>query len=224
MSEYVNLAPGSTVPKSGRYKCEFCGEGGMADFFAKMLQGTGAFTGQLEGLGKQQSVRFFEAGRKFTECPNCGPATGWTLVEEPPTSVQPSQPRHDEAISESGVCDVCSRKVSSPDGYLLTTREVVSTPKYWQHYYQYHKDEFVSMGVSSYQDFCRNPLLRASCGEMLANQQTPWLVCENCISMFNVDRERARSYAKQWWQSRRTFQPPGTGPAPVSAINMGDEG
>ena len=64
MGDYVNLAPGSTVPKSGKYKCEFCGKGGMADFFAKGLKDAGLFTGQLETLGKQEGVRFFEAGKK----------------------------------------------------------------------------------------------------------------------------------------------------------------
>jgi hypothetical protein len=81
MSKYVNLAPGSIVPKSGKYKCEFCGEGGVADFLAKRMKGSGLYTGRLESLGKQTSIRYFEAGKKFTECPNCGPATGWTLIE-----------------------------------------------------------------------------------------------------------------------------------------------
>ena len=222
MSEHINIAPGSTVPKSGKYKCEFCGKGGIADMMGQMLSGSGLPTEQLKGIGQQQSVRFFEAGKKFTECPTCGPATGWTLVEESQDSVQPSRPQHDEVISESGVCDICTRKVSSPDGYLLTTKEVVSTPQYWQHYYQYHKSEFTSMGVSSYADFCRNPVIRASCGDALAGQRTAWMVCDNCISMFSVDREITRNYAKQWWKSKRTFSPPGTGSVPLSAINMGD--
>lgn len=222
MSNYTNLGPGETVPRSGKYKCECCGEGGIAEFLARDLKGTRINTSQLQGLAKQQNIRFFEAEKKFTECPTCGPATVWTLMEESPISVQSSQPQHDEVVVESGVCDICNRKVPSPDGYLLTTREVVSTPKYWQHYYQYHRAGFQSIGVSSYEDFCRHSLLRLSCGDALAGQQTPWIVCENCIAMFDVDREKTRGYAKQWWQSRRAFQPPGTGSAPLSAINMGD--
>ena len=120
----------------------------------------------------------------------------------------------------SGVCDVCNGKVTSPDGYLLTTREVVSTPAYWQHYYQYHNSQFVTLGVLSYEGFCRNPRLRVSCVNAVAGQRTPWMVCENCISKFAVDREKARSYAMQWWQDK-AFQPPGTGPASLSEVNLG---
>jgi hypothetical protein len=216
MSEFVWFDAGSTVPRSGKYECWFCREGGMADAIK------GLVARELQASAKQESIRFFEAGGKFTECPNCGPATIWTFVEESPSTVQASQRRHEEVVVESGCCDICSTRVSSPDGYLLTTREVVSSPKYWQHYYQVHKSEFESMGVLSYEGFCRNPLLRTTCGEVLAGQRTPWMVCENCISMFDIDCEKARSYAKQWWQSGKTFRPLGTGSAPSSVINMGD--
>ena len=37
VANYANLAPGSTVPVSGNYRCFFCGEGGIADFMAKAL-------------------------------------------------------------------------------------------------------------------------------------------------------------------------------------------
>jgi hypothetical protein len=151
--------------------------------------------------------------------PPSSPVTSSSL-EETTSSVQPSQSRRVEAVAESVVCDICSRRISSPNGYLLTTREVVSMPKYWRHYYQHHKSEFTAMGILAYEDFCNNSLLRTSCGQALAGQRTPWIICENCISMFDVDREKTRGYAKQWWQSKRTYQPPGTGPAPLSAINM----
>ncbi len=81
MSEYVNLPPGAKVPKSGEYKCFFCGEGGLAEFAAKDST-FGPLTGQLQGLRKQKSQRYFEKGRKFPECSNCGKGTGWSLVDE----------------------------------------------------------------------------------------------------------------------------------------------
>lgn len=33
---------------------------------------------QLDG---RETIRFFTEGEKFTKCPNCGSATGWTLLE-----------------------------------------------------------------------------------------------------------------------------------------------
>ena len=224
MSGTANLAPGSVVPKTGKYKCEFCGEGGIADFMAKSLGGSGLGlnTSQLQGVGRQGTVKLFEASKTFDQCPTCGPATGWTLVEETQPKAETPTARHGESVSESGVCDICSQKVSRPDGYLLTTRDVVSAPAYWQHYYRHHRSELVGMGVSSFADFCRNQLVRTSCAEALARQSTPWIVCERCIQMFAVDLDQARSYARQWWESGRNYSPPGTGPAPLSSVNMGD--
>lgn len=194
----------------------------MADFFAKSLSGSGLNTSQLQGVGHQSTVKFFEAGKTFPQCPTCGPATGWTLVEESQPKTRERAARHDESVSESGVCDICSQKVFRPKGYLLTTRQVVSSAQYWEHYYQHHRSELAGMGVASFADFCRNPLVRTSCTEALARQSTPWMVCERCIGMFTADRSQTRSYARQWWESGRKYSPPGTGPAPLSSVNMGD--
>lgn len=138
-------------------------------------------------------------------------------------TVQQPIAHHDDSVSESSVCDICSQEVLRPDGYLLTTREVVSTAAYWQHYYQHHKSELAGMGVSSFADFCGNLLVRTSCAEALVRQSTPWMVCEECIQMFTVNRDQTQSYAKQWWESGRTFAPPGSGPAALSSVNMGDD-
>ena len=97
MSGTVNLSPGSTVPKTGKYKCEFCDEGRVADFFG--LKGTGLDVGQSQGPVRQSNIRFFETGHNFTECPTCGPATGWTLIEEACETGMTTTQRHDEALS-----------------------------------------------------------------------------------------------------------------------------
>ncbi len=140
--------------------------------------------------------------------------------------VKPDLVRQNEEVlsrMESGVCDTCNGKVTSPNGYLLTTREVVSTPRYWRHYYQFHQGQMVSLGVLSYEDFCRNPLLRASVVNTMAGQRTAWMVCENCISMFGVDREKTHTYAMHWWQNK-AFQPPGTGSVSIAEVNLGVAG
>jgi hypothetical protein len=120
----------------------------------------------------------------------------------------------------ASVCDICGAGLSSPGGYLLVTREVVSEPKYWQHYYRQHEAEFALLGVRSYEAFKSHQDLRAMAGKTLAGQSSPWMVCENCIGMFQVDRQAARRHAEQWWQSGGTFAPPGVGKAPLSAVNM----
>ncbi|MBN1550986.1 hypothetical protein JW979_05940 [bacterium] len=224
MSGIANLAPGSVVPQTGNYKCEFCGEGGIADFLAKSLEesGIGLNTSQLQGAGRNSTIKFFEAGRTFPQCPTCGPATGWTLIEENQVKTKKSAAHHDESVRESGVCDICKQKVFRPNGYLLTTKDVVSSPEYWKHYCQYHRSELASMGVSSFDEFCRNMLVRTSCADRIAHQSTPWIVCDRCSHMFKIDRDQTRSYARKWWESGRKYLPPGTGSAQLSSVNMGD--
>lgn len=122
----------------------------------------------------------------------------------------------------SGVCDICSAVILAPEGYLLVTREVVGEPTYWQHFYRQHEAEFGLMGVRSYEGFRSHSGLRALYSKNFAMQSTPWLVCETCIGMFPVDRPAAHRYAEQWWESGGAFAPPGTGAAPIDAVNMGE--
>ena len=121
------------------------------------------------------------------------------------------------------VCDVCNFRISSPEGHLLTTTEVVSSPEYWRRYYEAHKTDFIVFKIYSYEGFCHDPIMGTGCVKTVASQTKPWLVCENCITLFNVDLEKTQKYAKQWWQSNGTFKPPGTGPAPLSIVKMVNE-
>lgn len=84
MSEYLNLQPGTTVPKTGKYKCEFCGAGGIADIMGDLLgqNGVGFDGSGLNAHGQTGTTGVFHAGEIFPQCPKCGDATGWSLVEE----------------------------------------------------------------------------------------------------------------------------------------------
>jgi hypothetical protein len=60
MGNYANLAPGSTVPVSGNYRCFFCGEGGIADFMATALGDLPVGGPQLRSQANQKTVRYFQ--------------------------------------------------------------------------------------------------------------------------------------------------------------------
>jgi hypothetical protein len=124
------------------------------------------------------------------------------------------------SANSTGVCDICGAGVASPYGYLLVTRQVVSEPKYWQHYFRQHAGEFSLLGVSSFEAFKNHPALRAQCAETLAGQSTPWMVCSVCIGMFPVDKAARQKDAAEWWRTGGAFQPEGCGPAPLSTVNM----
>lgn len=90
-----NYEPGSVVPESGKYVCCFCG---MADAFEGILGGSDL---DVEGLSKhERTTRRFSEGDRFDECPSCGPATGWDLVESE---------GDDGSAAEPVKADVCPR-------------------------------------------------------------------------------------------------------------------
>ena len=81
------LPAGATVPKAGKYRCEFCGQGGMADLMNQSIAELLGMTGDSLSTGlsehaRKQTIKFFQKGARFTKCPNCGPATGWILEDD----------------------------------------------------------------------------------------------------------------------------------------------
>lgn len=115
-------------------------------------------------------------------------------------------------------CDVCSDTVATSKGYLLTTSQVVKSPKYWRYYYKQHKGELKAFGIQSYEQFCLDTEVGAACREAIVAQSTPWLICSNCIGKFSIKESKARDYARRWWESGQKFQPKGTGPASLSNV------
>ncbi|HEY4689479.1 MAG TPA: hypothetical protein VIK33_09220 [Anaerolineae bacterium] len=96
----------------------------------------------------------------------------------------------DKPVRDQVACDVCGSMIGRLQGYQLTTLQVVRSPRFWRDYYERHKGEFVAMGIASYDDLRRSPK-QAEVAQTIAGDETPWRVCEQCIELFDVDRERA---------------------------------
>ena len=123
---------------------------------------------------------------------------------------------------DSGVCDVCGTKVRYPEGHLLTTRQVVGCPGYWEKVFGQQRESLQLRGVSSFEDLKKNAEVRTELAEQFASESTPWLVCSNCISTFPVDTGSTHLHAKRWWEYVAVYDLPGVGAVPLSAVNMGD--
>jgi hypothetical protein len=129
------------------------------------------------------------------------------------------------AAAGEPVCDICNASVREPEGYLLTTRQVVSSPGYWESYFRQHQGQFASLfEIATYKQFLKADLtVRARLTHMLVEQTTPWMVCPKCIELFpEVSRKKTRAYAEKWWADGKTFRPPGTGPAELGDVDLGD--
>ena len=76
---YVNLEPGTRVPKTGTYQCCFCGPGGIAS----MLTSIGGISNDaIQAHSRKSTRKHFREGERFDECPNCAQGTGWSLQAE----------------------------------------------------------------------------------------------------------------------------------------------
>jgi len=100
------------------------------------------------------------------------------------------------------VCDVCNKNITWKDGYVLTTRQVVTSNTYWENTFK---------GPWSYlHGMDPDGSTLAMLVQQQAGQSTGWLVCESCSSNFSFDKAKAKAEAE-----KQNSNPPGSGPAPM---------
>lgn len=99
--------------------------------------------------------------------------------------------------SPSLICDVCGKAVPHRGGHCLSTAEVVAEPRYWEFRFVSNPDQVALIG----QDGAH---LVAFAIEV-ASSITVWLVCEQCVGMFNVDREKTKAVCLRLSPAPSTF-------------------
>lgn len=105
------------------------------------------------------------------------------------------------------VCDVCNRVVSKGEGHCLSTRQVVMESRYWEHTFTHSWNYLGSIDPEGR----TLPMIVAQQG----GQDSAWLVCNSCISLFQaVDRSSSRAICQEWWKTgqKSNFIFPGVGP------------
>jgi hypothetical protein len=109
------------------------------------------------------------------------------------------------------VCDICNKPVPRGEGYILTTQQVVYSPAYWEHTF---KQRWPDVPMERLEPHL--PLL----AQRLAAQQSDWLVCNECICVFDVDRKQARRYCQEYWATGKAPLVPGGGAADMPQAGM----
>ena len=115
-----------------------------------------------------------------------------------------------KSLYDQPVCDICSTPVAEFEGYVLSTREVVTNVNYWKDGFTRNRSMYA--GVSGQQQ--AQAVLNASVLQQ-AGQVAAWLVCEKCIHLFAVDQQKTREYARQWWTQGKEAVRPGLGAVPT---------
>jgi len=115
------------------------------------------------------------------------------------------------------VCDVCNKELAEKEGYLLTTEQAVSNPAYWKKALARPASIMLARVTS-------DESAKAQLASQMASQTAPWLVCDDCIGIFDVNRNETRQYALRWYDSHGTFSPPGSGAPSLSKAGSAELG
>lgn len=108
-------------------------------------------------------------------------------------------------------CPITKEPIESGFGYLLTTAQVVASTKYWD--LVMTEPETMSYTVSHFRNQPNGTQMRSLIFEKYSSIEKPWMISDSCISLFDVDKNKARERAQQWWENEGDFNPDETGPA-----------
>ncbi len=109
-------------------------------------------------------------------------------------------------------CALSSTLLEFGEGYQLTTAQIVSSKKFWDH--KMLEPETMSYTTAHFkQNDPSATQMRGIIFNKYAEEEKPWLICESYIHLFDVDQAKAQEYAKEWWSSGGSFAPPESGVA-----------
>jgi hypothetical protein len=108
-------------------------------------------------------------------------------------------------------CQITKEPIENGFGYLLTTKDVITSKKYWDMVMT--EPETMSYTVSHFKNQPSGTQMRSMIFDKYATIAKPWIVSDSIINYFEVDKTVARENAKKWWASEGGFVPEQTGPA-----------
>jgi len=93
-------------------------------------------------------------------------------------------------------CDVCSKEILRDTGYMLSTTQAITNPRYWEYFFRhYYTQQVEYLG--------RNGEKLGSYVFGRAADNTGWALCESCIQMYSINKSKAHEYFKTWKQTGR---------------------
>jgi hypothetical protein len=108
-------------------------------------------------------------------------------------------------------CPITKESIDPGFGYLLTTSEIISSKKYWDMVMT--EPETMSYTVSHFKNQESGTYMRNLIFEKYSSIDKPWMISDSCVHLFEIDKSKARTDAKTWWETEGNFAPPQVGNA-----------
>jgi hypothetical protein len=111
-------------------------------------------------------------------------------------------------------CDICSKEMSSNEGYILTTTQVVLSPGYWRRMFRLL--EAGAAGNTRDQAEAALPQFV----QRVAGSTTDWMVCEECMNFLDIDHKTPRKYFVEYASTGRAPSIPGSGKTDLTRVTQ----
>jgi len=113
-------------------------------------------------------------------------------------------------------CKTCGTLLEAGEGHALTSSQIILSRKYWDGIML--EPETKSYTIAHFEG--KDPAatqMRAMIFKRSADFKDPWIICDTCVNMFDVDKQATQKFAAQWWETEKSFRPPSTG---IASENM----
>jgi hypothetical protein len=109
-------------------------------------------------------------------------------------------------------CPITKDFIEEGYGYMLTTSEAISSKVFWDKIMT--EPETLSYTKAHFNNDTTGTHMRGLIFEKYSGIEKPWMISDECITFFeDIDRQQARSRARNWWESAGTFVPENAGSA-----------
>lgn len=117
------------------------------------------------------------------------------------------------------ICDCCGGFFENKSCYTLSTSQIVVSKEYWDDVFT--REDFLPITSRHFiqKDYIATTQ-RANIVGGIMSQPDPWLICEKCIRLFDVDKYVAKEYTYKMLNNP-SFIPPNTGTA-IEVLNYDD--
>jgi len=220
-----NFRPGTLVPKTGTYKCCYCGPDGMGAVAMKIamqtMQSMGVPYNAPPSSLQKPPQRFLEKGKPFPSCPDCmndpsgSDPTGWDFVSEKeskpvgkPMGVTPgmayfecTRPSGDGKCSDNSCpCGFPGADIPRGSGYFFISEELVEMRR------DARSISEIQVKIQTMQQQMGMTMMFGGSGVFM-----PILMCEMGARKRGIDMAVAAADARHYWE---------TGLAPLRATPM----